>query len=255
LAWSESSRRLSETRASMDSPDWSADVQEALWEAGRAYGRRLEVAEQVAVTRVLARGGRHQVTTEEVKGAFAEAGLLRPSSAFAKDVVSRLGKLPSPRRSLRQVLLDYRRFAVDALSAQFGGRTTGNEEGLRNNLLTYLPQHGYAEARTGRGRTDVLIPPPTDAIIEVKIWTTAGAYRDGLEELGRYILTTQPKEAFMVVFGDREPLPSVIASHGQAIAEEVELEGVVVPVIVVAFEVDAPSKAARETRRRTRSGR
>jgi hypothetical protein len=150
------------------------------------------------------------------------------------------------------VLLDYRRFAIDALSAEFGGNTHGNEERLRNNLLTYLPKHGYVEARTGRGRTDIIVPAPEDALIEVKVWESRSYYEEGLEEVRRYINTRRPKQAYIVVFGDRDPRPPVIGDHTQAIAEEPELEGLVVPVIVVPFEVDAPSKARRMQRRRAR---
>jgi hypothetical protein len=159
-----------------------------------------------------------------------------------------------PPRGVRDVLLDYRRFAIRSLSEGFGGKTQGREGELKDNLLTYLQPRGYTEAHSGRGRTDILLPaPPT--VIETKIWRDVRYYEDGLEELGRYIHTEQPAEAYMVVFGDREPLPSIVSSHRQEIAEERSLEGLIVPVIVVPFEVDAPSRAAASTRRRSRGGR
>jgi hypothetical protein len=156
--------------------------------------------------------------------------------------------------TLHDVLIAYRRFAIQNLSAQFGGKTTGDEEGLRNNLLTYLPTHGFTEARTGRGRTDIRVPKPEDAVIEVKVWTTKQVYEDGLLELERYLHTERPREAFMVVFGDREPLPSIVSDHRQEIAETRTLEGLAVPVIVVPFEVEQPSKIGRNQRRRSRDG-
>jgi len=238
----------------MTSTDSSAEFQAALWEAGEQFGVHLDVSTQVAIAGTLARIGHHRVSPSDVRDAFVESGLARPSNAFANDVLSRVkGMLPPP--SIRDVLLDYRHFVIDALSAEFGGHTKANEERLRNNLRTYLPKHGFAEARTGKGRTDIAIPPPEDAVIEVKVWTSRREYEDGLEELRRYINTHRPKQAYMVVFGDREPLPAIVDDHTQAIAEERQLEELVVPVIVVPFEVDAPSKAGRAQRRRARGGR
>jgi hypothetical protein len=59
----------------------------------------------------------------------------------------------------------------------------------------------------------------------------------------------------MVVFGDREPLPSIASSHSDPIAEVLTLEGLKVPVIVIPFEVDAPSKALRAAKSRSSRGR
>jgi hypothetical protein len=238
---------------STTSSDWSPQLQEALWDAGKQFGVRLEVRQQVAIARSISRRRREDVSTSDVSDAFAEVGLARPSKAFAETVLSLITD-EIDTKTLLDVLLDYRQFAIEALSPQFGGRTQGKEEELRNNLRTYLPERGYAEARAGRGRTDILLPPPEDAIIEVKVWTSMQYYEDGLVELGRYIHTQSPKQAFMVVFCDREPLPSFVSDHAQTIAEKRSLEGLVVPVVVVAFEVDAPSKAARAERRRTRRG-
>jgi hypothetical protein len=93
-----------------------------------------------------------------------------------------------------------------------------------------------------------------DALIEVKVWTDRSTYDAGVEELARYIHTSRPAMAFMVVFGDRDPLPAVASSHREPIAEVLDLEGLRVPVIVVPFEVDAPSKALRRGKARSRSG-
>src|SRR5207253_4779145 len=126
----------------------------------------------------------------------------------------------APSQTLLDVLLAYRRFAIRSLSRQFGSKTKGQEDALRNNLLTWIQPRGYTEAHTGRGRTDILIPIPDDAIIETKVWTTERTYRDGVEELGRYIHTEQPKQAYMVVYGDREPLPTIITEHRQERAKD-----------------------------------
>jgi hypothetical protein len=237
----------------MTSPDPSPELMEVLWEAGNHHGQRLTVAQQVAVGRELASSRPAEITPDSVQAAFDRIGLPTPSAAYRKAVVSRIKKLRPP-HTLREVLLDYRQFAIRSLSGQFGGKTTGHEEELRNNLLTYLPQHGFTEARSGRGRTDILLPA-VRAIIEVKVWDSVREYEDGLEELGRYIHTDRPARAYMVVFGDREPLPSIISDPRQEIAEERPLEGLAVPVIVVPFEVDQPSRAAANSRRRVRSGR
>jgi hypothetical protein len=235
-------------------PDWSAELQEALWEIGKDFGLELEVSQQVAVARAVARRPVESATPEDVRAAFTTINLPRPSAAYAKAVLASV-KGVAPRRTLLETLLDYRKFAIRSLSRQFGGKTQGQEDALRTNLLTYLLPRGYAEAHTGTGRTDILIPAPDDAIIEVKVWTNVGTFRDGLEELGRYIHTEQPKQAYMVVFGDREPLPPIVADHRQAIAAEEHLEGLTVPVVVVPFEVDPPSKAAAQERRRKRGKR
>jgi hypothetical protein len=236
----------------MTSPDPSQELSEAIWEAEEAFGPTLAVADQVAVARVL--GRKAVVTAADVRAAFSELSLAPPPAAYAKAVAARAGVL-APKRTLLNVLLDYRRFAIRELSSEFGGKTRGREEELRKSLLTFLPERGYTEAHTGRGRMDIRIPPPTDAIIEVKVWTRASTYRDGVEELGRYIYTEQPKSAYMVVFGQREPLPSIVASYDQARATDEEVEGLMVPVVVVLFDVDAPSKAATEQRRRERGTR
>src|SRR5438876_5845836 len=77
-------------------------------------------------------------------------------------------------------------------------------------LLTFLPERGYTEARSGRGKTDILLPKPK-RIIEAKVWTTKLAFEDGIVELGRYIHTEEAEGAYMVVFGDRVPLPGIVA--------------------------------------------
>lgn len=194
------------------STDWSAELSEGLWEAGRDYGVQLEVSQQVAIARAIATKPREAAMPEDVRAAFAANGLPRPSAAYAKTVLAAVRGV-APSKTLLDVLLAYRRFAIRSLSGEFGGRTQGREESLRNNLLTWIQPRGYTEARTGRGRTDILIPAPDDAIIETKVWTTERTYRDGVEELGRYTHTEQPKQPYMVVFGDREPLPSIISDH------------------------------------------
>jgi hypothetical protein len=236
------------------SPDWSAELSEALWEAGRDYGVRLEVSQQVAIARRIAAKPRDATAPNDVRAAFVAEGLDPPPAAYAKAVLASVRGV-APSKSLLDVLLDYRHFAIRALSGQFGGKTQGDEESLRNNLLTWIQPRGYTEARTGRGRMDIRIPAPDDAVIETKVWTTELKYRDGVEELRRYIHTEEPRQAYMVVFGDRAPLPPIIEEPTQPRAADEVVEGLTVPVIVVPFEVDAPSKAASEHRRRERGKR
>jgi hypothetical protein len=236
----------------MTSADPAPELSEALWEAEQEFGPTLAIADQVAVARAL--GTKADVTPADVKAAFSELSLPVPPTAYAEAVAARVRAL-APKRTLLNVLLDYRRFAIRELSPEFGGKTAGREEQLKNSLLGYLPQRGYREPHTGKGRMDIRIPPPTDAIIETKVWTGERNYRDGVEELGRYVHTEQPKQAYMVVFGNRVPLPSIIDDPGQARAPNEYLNGLTVPVIVVPFEVDAPSKAAAQRRRRERGKR
>jgi hypothetical protein len=237
----------------MTSGDPIPEVMEALWEAGEHVGRRLSVPDQVAVARALEQERTMTLTPEVINAVFDRLGLKPPSAGYGKAVVSRLKRLP-PRPTLREVLLDYREFAIREISGQFGGKTGGREEELRLNLLTFLPARGYTEARTGKGKTDIVLPS-LNAVIEVKVWVSVGKYEDGLEELRRYIHTERPSLAFMVVFADREPLPPIVSDHRQAVAEERQLEDLVVPVIVIPFEVDQPSKAGAAARRRRSGGR
>jgi hypothetical protein len=235
-------------------PNWTDELQEALWETGKDFGVQLEVSEQVAIARAVARQPADVATPEDLQAAFTAIQLPKPSVAYAKAVLASVRGV-APKKTLLDTLLGYRKFAIRALSRQFGGKTQGREDALRNNLWTYLQPRGYAEAHTGKGRTDILIPAPDDAIIEVKIWTNERTYKDGLVELARYIYTEQPKQAYMIVFGDRHPLPSIVADPHQARAADEQLEGLTVPVIVVPFEIDAPSKAAAHRRRRERGKR
>lgn len=228
------------------------DVSEALWEAEQRFGPTLTVPDQVAVARAL--GAKGELTQADVKAAFEGLGLRSPSAAYANAVVARIRGL-APSRTLLDVLLDYRRFAIRELSPQFGGKTAGREEELKNSLLGYLPERGYREAHTGKGRMDVRVPPPTDAIMETKVWTTERKYREGVEELTRYIETEQPKQAYIVVFGDRQPLPAIVTQPAQERAPDEHIMGLTVPVVVVPFEVDAPSKALEQQRRRERGQR
>jgi hypothetical protein len=231
--------------------DQARVLAEALWEAERQYGERLSAADQVGVARELARlAGGDPLTNADVDAAFRRLGLKPPPRGYAGLVLSKARHVSRP-SSIFDELISFRQFAIGNLSRRHGGRTRGNEDSLRDSLLTYL-HRGYAEAHTGRGRTDIVIPEPEDTIIEVKVWTGRTAYEDGVEELARYIHTARPKRAFVVVFGDREPLPPIVEDHIQAVAEVRELEGLRVPVIVVPFEVDPPSKAAAKDRRRKR---
>ena len=157
------------------------------------------------------------------------------------------------RRGLEDLIVDFRQHALAKLSRRFGGKTKGREDELRDYLLTYLVPRGYAEAHAGKGRTDILIPS-NPAIIECKVWDDLAYHEAGIEQLSRYIHTEKPKEAYMVVFGDREPLPSIVASHEQAVADRPVLSGLTAPVIVVPFEVDYPRKALAAEKRRAKSG-
>jgi hypothetical protein len=233
-------------------PDRVSDVSEVMWELERQFGLRLSVPDQVSIARELGRR-RGDLSASTVAEAFRARGLEVPPRRYADAIVARLGVL-RPRWKLIDILLEYRHFAIRELSGQFGGKTTGHEEELRNNLLTFLPERGYTEARTGRGRTDILLPMPT-RIIEVKVWESRLKYEDGLAELSRYIETEAAEAAYMVVFGDREPLPPIVPEHTTAIAEERMLVGVVVPVVVVPFEVDQPSRTGATQRRKSRAGR
>lgn len=235
-------------------PNWAAELQEALWETGKDFGIQLAVSEQVAIARAVARRPVDEATPEDVREAFAAINLPKPSAAYAKAVLASVRGV-APSKTLLDVLLNYRKFAIRELSRQFGGKTRGREDALRDYLLTYLIPRGYKEAHTGKGRTDIRIPPPEDALIEVKVWTNESTYRNGVEELGRYIYTEEPGQAYMVVYGEREPLPSIVSSHDQARADDEELGGLTVPVVMVLFEVDAPSKAAANQRRRERGTR
>jgi hypothetical protein len=233
------------------SPDWRKQLSEALWEAGKDYGVRLEVSQHAAIVRQVADKPREAVTADDVRAAFVANGLPAPPAGYAKAVLASVRGV-APSKTLLDDLLDYRRFAIRELSGQFGGKTRGDEESLRNNLLTWIRPRGYAEARTGRGRMDIRIPAPDDAIIETKVWTTELTYRDGIEELGRYVHTEQPKQAYMVVFGERTPLPSIIDNPDQERAPDERANGLTVPVVVVPFEVEAPSKVGAAERRRER---
>jgi hypothetical protein len=233
--------------------DRAGDVSEAIWELERRYGLGLSVPDQVSIARILGSSPPGSLTLAHVASAFRSQGLKPPPRGYADALSARVHAL-APRQSLINVLLDYRKFAIRELSGQFGGRTAGREEDLRNNLLTFLPERGYTEARTGRGRTDILLTAPK-RIIEVKVWGSMLVYEDGLVELGRYIQTEEPEAAYMVVFGDRVPLPLIIEHHAEAIADQRQIENIVVTVVVVPFEVDQASKAAANDRRRARGGR
>lgn len=233
----------------------SAELIEALNQAAEQYGVRLTVGDRVAVARALAAMPVGILAARDVNEAFVKQGLRRPPPGYGTAVVltlKSLGRAPS----LLDELLGYRQYAIDALSAEFGGKTHAREDSLRTNLRTYLTSHArvQVEARTATGRTDLFIPE-LDALIEVKVWTNRSTYDEGVEQLGRYIHALRPATAFMVVFGDRDPLPAIASSHREPIAETLLLEGLNVPVIVVPFEVDAPSKALRKGRARSRSGR
>ena len=228
----------------MSSTETTSDAIEALFEAGKRHGVRLDVAERVAVARAIGSTPPGDIRPADVLGAFKALGLPRPTGAYAKTVADRLRQLGPP-APLLEVLLRYRQFAIRSLSGQYGGKTHAHEGELRNSLLTYLPERGYIETPTGRGRTDIVILRPS-AVIEVKVWESIRLYEDGLVELGKYIHTERPEQAAMVVFGEAEPLPAIIATHDQAVAERRTLE--------IPFEIDQPSRAARETRRRNRGG-
>lgn len=236
---------------SLISPDRVADVQEMLWQLEGRFGPVLpEVLDQVAVAHALVALDA-EPTARDVQTAFAAAGVARPSAAYAAELSAKLRRRIR-RRELADLLIDFRQYALGALGRDFGGRTRGREGELRNYLRTYLTPRGYVEAQAGKGNTDLLIPS-VPAIIETKVWSDMDAYEAGLDQLSRYIRTEGPKEAYMVVFGDRVPLPAIISHPDEAIAARPRLSGLEVPVIVVPFETDYPSRAAAMEQRRSRS--
>lgn len=227
-----------------------SDLLEILWMAEREYGEQLSAPDQVNVARALGARRLADLAPRDIEAVFGALDLQPPPRGYANLVLTRARSLHEP-ESLIDELLGFRQFAIQNLSGEHGGKTKGNEDRLRNDVLTYL-RRGYAEARTGRGRTDIVIPKPEDVIIETKVWTTRGVYEDGVVELGRYIHTSAPKQAAFVLFGDRDPLPAIIDDPRQAIAETRHLEGLDVPVVIVPFEVDQPSKARSNERKRIR---
>lgn len=232
--------------------DATADLLEGLWAAETQYGPRLSASDQVALARELLNTPIDRLASTDVETAFERLRLGRPPHGYAGIVLRHVRRLHKP-RSLMDELRRFRQFAIANLSSEHGGKTKGNEEGLRNDLLIYL-RRGYTEARTGRGRTDILLPPPEDAVIETKVWVSQSVFEDGLVELGRYIHTVRPKQAVLVVFGERDPLPPIVTDHRQEIAQVRELEGLQVPIVAVLFEVVPPSKARRDERRKRAGG-
>jgi hypothetical protein len=232
----------------------TAGLIEAINDASIAYGVNIGAADRAAIARKLSRLPVEALTAKKVAEVCAAQGVRRLPVGFASTIVTRLLSLGSA-RTLMDVLVEYRQFAIDALSAEFGaGKSKSKEDSLRNNLRTYLPRHAEVEAQTGRGKTDLYLPE-LDTVIEVKVWTNQSTFDAGVEEVGRYIHTKRPKAAVMVVFGDRGKLPAVANSHTDPFGTPLRLEGLTVPVLVVPFEGVAPSKALQEKKARIRSGR
>lgn len=234
-----------------------AELMEALFETFEEYGLDITTGQQVAIARAIANLPAGSATGAAIEAAFPKVGVRRPPDGFGDDVRKRWGQYGTS-TTLLDVVLDYRQFAIGNLSRQFGGDTRGHENELRNSLHTYLPKHGFKEAQSGRGNTDIVIPDPEggphpDAIIETKVWKGKSDYEDGLAELETYIHNDSPKRAIYVVFAEAEHLPEVIGDKTKAIAERRKLAGVEVPVVVVPFELIYPSKV-RQTRRKA-SGR
>ena len=230
---------------------------DALFETAEDFGISLSTGQQVAVARLVA-AEPGTATARSIEAAFASNGLRRPPAGFAAGVIARWRASGTP-GTLLEVVLAYRQFAIGNLSLQFGGDTRGHETELRNSLHTYLPQHGFKEAQSGRGNTDIVIPDSVggnrpEAIIETKVWKGRSDYEDGLTELETYIHDNKPRQAVYVVFGERSPLPAVIPDPTVAIAERRALSGILVPVVVIPFERIAPSKV-RQTARKVSDGR
>lgn len=229
------------------------DVLEALNAAADDFGVAMPVPQRVSVARDLAAIPSGSLTTRKVMECLAARGQGRVPRGFCAGVILALHEIrPAP--SMLAILLEYRRFAIDALSAEFGrGRSKGHEGLLRDNLRTYLTSHAMVESRTGRGQTDIMLTE-LRCLIEVKVWTNVSTYEAGLEEVARYIHTARPAQAFVVVFCDRERLPSLVGSYDEPIIETRRLSGMEVPVILVPFEGDAPSKALSLSKQRERDG-
>jgi len=228
------------------------ELTEALFESFLECGLDMTVAQQDAIARAIHGAPVGTITSALVDQAVQSIAGRQPPRGFGSAVLRRWQEYGGRIPSLLDILLDYRAWAIDALSAQHGGKPK-EEETLRNNLRAYLPMRAHVEARTGRGKTDIYIPE-LDAVIEVKVWTDQSTFDAGVEELARYIRTSRPAMAFMVVFGDRYPLPGIVAGPDQELAEPLTIGGETVPVIVVTFEVDFPSKALAAEKKRAKSG-
>lgn len=222
----------------------------AVGEIANAYGLGLSIGDHAAIARRLAEKDGATVTRRDVADAFARLDVRLPAG-FARDLIDRWLTMDPP-KALLDIVLEYRLDAIDALSAEFGGKKKP-EETLRNNLRMYLKGRHHVESRTGKGFTDILIPSRR-SIIEAKVWTARQKYEDGLVELAEYIRTERPptKEAVFVLFCDDDPLPEVVPSVSQPVIETRTLSGLVAPVVAVPFQVVAPSKKAYTARRSTR---
>ena len=233
--------------------DAPAGLVTAIGEVSEAYGLRLSVGDHASVARRLSGKDRSTLSPRDVAKAFDEQRIRIPPG-YAKDLIARWNELVPP-MSLLDILMEYRLDAIDALSAEHGGKSKA-EETLRNNLRMYLKGEHQVEARSAKGHTDILITSRR-AIIEVKVWTSRQKYEDGLVELAEYIRTVRPptKEAYFVLFCDDTPLPEVVPSVDRAVIEQRALSGLNVAVIAIPFQTIAPSKKAYQDRRRARDGR
>jgi hypothetical protein len=229
-----------------------AELGDALFESFRDYGLDISAGQQDAIARAIDMSPVGTITASTVDLAVERVTGQRPPRGMGVAVLRRWREYGARMPSLLDMLLDYRQWAIDALSAEHGGKPKA-EETLRNNLRAYLPKRAHVEARTGRGKTDIYIPE-LDAVIEVKVWTDRMTFNEGIEELARYIRTSKPRMAFMVIFGDRHPLPKIVDGPDQEVAEPLTLGGLTVPVVVVTFEVDFPSKALEAEKRRVKNG-
>jgi hypothetical protein len=219
------------------------------WRDLDRFGMRLSEALEANLRRGLEIGAALSAAVRQTPTAFFEVNRI-DMLEFESDLVRRISGLVTPALFVEHILR-FKDFAERQLVHTL--REKRDEESFRSAMQTHLNANflTHREVPSGGGRSDILIVDPYRELIEAKVWHGEALFKDGIEELSRYLETEKLSRGFYVVieFGEASRF---LAERGTSHWSEV-VDGREVNVIFVRIPGVAPSKAGSKSRTRSQS--
>lgn len=160
----------------------------AIGEYDRLNGGRLTSTQKVDLADAIVERGSAKAITAGWMREWLRLNLeAQVSERYASGLTRVIKALPPPARApLDLVVLGFRAEAQRSATRLFELTQFEHEEVARTLLMFYLMPRGYAEARLGAGRGDIVIPEPS-AVIETKLVRGRDDPHVGASQLADYL--------------------------------------------------------------------
>lgn len=220
-----------------------------LWDSGN--GQLLDVRARAALADLLADAPTAAITQARIRSLLRDVGSTHPSGDYVRGLTASLVRTTRERRPALELVLEaFRLEARRSAGALFQLDRFRHEEVGRTLILFFLKQRSYPEARSGRGRVDLVLVEPL-AVIEAKVAPSATEVAAGIEQLADYMRSesrlNRSAEGYLVIF-TKDARPTWWTRFG----DRAKVNGREVRVIWVDIPTIAPSKLTKTRGQRMR---